>query len=143
MAYILDADLSPAQATLLNILLRNYLEFNLFEQADTLIRKTTFPEGDASNNQVTIWQTASARAHNTCGARYCQCHDHTLISSRSAVGSLSLLCWSCKGSSARVHRCLQESAAGSSQGAPAERPWLQEDGLQVLCHCSAPSRRDP
>jgi hypothetical protein len=40
------------QATLLNLLLRNYLEFNLYEQADTLIRKTTFPEGDASNNQV-------------------------------------------------------------------------------------------
>jgi 26S proteasome regulatory subunit N3 len=44
--------LNYAQATLLNLLLRNYLEFNLYEQADTLIRKTTFPEGDASNNQV-------------------------------------------------------------------------------------------
>jgi 26S proteasome regulatory subunit N3 len=40
------------QATLLNLLLRNYLEFNLFEQADTLMRKTSFPEGDASNNQL-------------------------------------------------------------------------------------------
>eukprot|EP00960_Hanusia_phi_P012378 361479-Hanusia_phi.AAC.3 len=40
------------QATLLNLLLRNYLEFNLYEQADTLMRKTTFPEGDASNNQL-------------------------------------------------------------------------------------------
>ena len=40
------------QATLLNLLLRNYLEFNLYEQADTLMRKTAFPEGDASNNQL-------------------------------------------------------------------------------------------
>lgn len=40
------------QATLLNLLLRNYLEFNLYEQADTLMRKTSFPEGDASNNQL-------------------------------------------------------------------------------------------
>jgi 26S proteasome regulatory subunit N3 len=32
--------------------LRNYLEFNLYEQADTLMRKTSFPEGDASNNQL-------------------------------------------------------------------------------------------
>jgi 26S proteasome regulatory subunit N3 len=40
------------QATLLNLLLRNYLDFNLYEQADTLMRKTAFPEGDASNNQL-------------------------------------------------------------------------------------------
>ncbi|KAJ1494434.1 hypothetical protein T484DRAFT_1765475 [Baffinella frigidus] len=40
------------QATLLNLLLRNYMEFNLYEQADTLMRKTAFPEGDASNNQL-------------------------------------------------------------------------------------------
>mmetsp|Transcript_5955 Transcript_5955/g.12056 ORF Transcript_5955/g.12056 Transcript_5955/m.12056 type:complete len:330 (+) Transcript_5955:1-990(+) len=40
------------QATLLNLLLRNYLEFNLYEQADTLMRRTEFPEGDASNNQL-------------------------------------------------------------------------------------------
>mmetsp|Transcript_1895 Transcript_1895/g.3882 ORF Transcript_1895/g.3882 Transcript_1895/m.3882 type:complete len:537 (-) Transcript_1895:31-1641(-) len=40
------------QATILNLVLRNYLEFNLYEQADTLIRMSSFPEGDASNNQL-------------------------------------------------------------------------------------------
>ncbi|KAJ3045396.1 26S proteasome non-ATPase regulatory subunit [Rhizophlyctis rosea] len=39
------------QATLLNLLLRNYLQYNLYDQADKLISKTTFPES-AGNNQV-------------------------------------------------------------------------------------------
>jgi len=38
------------QAVLLNELLRNYLEYNLFDQADKLREKTTFPE-QSSNNQ--------------------------------------------------------------------------------------------
>lgn len=38
------------QAVLLNLLLRNYLHYNLVEQAQTLAAKTTFPE-TASNNQ--------------------------------------------------------------------------------------------
>jgi 26S proteasome regulatory subunit N3 len=38
------------QAVLLNLLLRNYLHYNLVEQAQTLASKTTFPE-NASNNQ--------------------------------------------------------------------------------------------
>lgn len=37
-------------AVLLNLLLRNYLEYNLIEQAQTLVSKSTFPE-NASNNQ--------------------------------------------------------------------------------------------
>ncbi|KAJ3120862.1 26S proteasome non-ATPase regulatory subunit [Nowakowskiella sp. JEL0407] len=39
------------QATVLNLLLRNYLQYNLFDQADKLVSKTTFPEA-APNNQV-------------------------------------------------------------------------------------------
>ncbi|KAI8816805.1 proteasome regulatory subunit C-terminal-domain-containing protein [Fimicolochytrium jonesii] len=39
------------QATILNLLLRNYLHFNLYDQADKLVSKTVFPEG-ASNNQI-------------------------------------------------------------------------------------------
>lgn len=39
------------QATLLNLLLRNYFHFNLYEQADKLVSKSTFPE-NASNNQA-------------------------------------------------------------------------------------------
>lgn len=38
------------QAVLLNLLLRNYLSFNLFEQADKLVSKSTFPE-TATNNE--------------------------------------------------------------------------------------------
>jgi len=38
------------QATLLNLLLRNYLYYDLYEQADTLASKAPFPES-ASNNQ--------------------------------------------------------------------------------------------
>jgi hypothetical protein len=40
-----------AQAVLLNLLLRNYLEYNLYEQADLLLSKTTFKEESASTNQ--------------------------------------------------------------------------------------------
>lgn len=39
-----------SQAVLLNLLLRNYLQHNLIEQAHTLSLRTTFPES-ASNNQ--------------------------------------------------------------------------------------------
>ncbi|KAH8548699.1 proteasome regulatory subunit C-terminal-domain-containing protein [Umbelopsis sp. PMI_123] len=39
------------QATLLNLLLRNYFHYNLYEQADKLVSKSTFPE-NASNNQA-------------------------------------------------------------------------------------------
>jgi len=39
------------QAMLLNLLLRNYLEYNLYDQADKLVSKSSFPE-QASNNQL-------------------------------------------------------------------------------------------
>ena len=38
------------QATLLNLLLRNYLLYNMYDQADKLVSKSTFPES-ASNNE--------------------------------------------------------------------------------------------
>jgi len=38
------------QSILLNLLLRNYLQFHLYDQADKLISKSTFPES-ASNNE--------------------------------------------------------------------------------------------
>ncbi|GAA5969877.1 hypothetical protein JCM8115_006014 [Rhodotorula mucilaginosa] len=43
------------QATLLPLLLRNYLEHGLYEQADRLVNKTQFPEGTAQNNQLARW----------------------------------------------------------------------------------------
>ena len=42
------------QATLLNLLLRNYFAFNLYDQADKLIAKTTFPDS-AGNPQLARW----------------------------------------------------------------------------------------
>lgn len=42
------------QATLLNLLLRNYFAFNLYDQADKLIAKTSFPD-TAGNPQLARW----------------------------------------------------------------------------------------
>lgn len=42
-----DAD---GQATLLNLLLRNYLHYNLYDQAEKLVSKSVFPEL-ANNNE--------------------------------------------------------------------------------------------
>lgn len=39
------------QITLLNLLLRNYLHFNLYDQADKLVSKTEFKEETASSNE--------------------------------------------------------------------------------------------
>ncbi|ESO86782.1 hypothetical protein LOTGIDRAFT_207043 [Lottia gigantea] len=37
------------QATLINLLLRNYLHYNLYEQADKLVTKSCFPESSSNN----------------------------------------------------------------------------------------------
>ncbi|KAF9428623.1 26S proteasome non-ATPase regulatory subunit [Podila epigama] len=39
------------QSTLINLLLRNYFHYNLYDQADKLVSKSTFPEA-ATNNQL-------------------------------------------------------------------------------------------
>ncbi|CAG8671298.1 10588_t:CDS:10 [Acaulospora morrowiae] len=41
-----------SQATLLNLLLRNYFHYNLYDQADKLVSKTTFPETAVNNQQA-------------------------------------------------------------------------------------------
>ncbi|CAG8461882.1 8713_t:CDS:10 [Funneliformis caledonium] len=41
-----------SQATLLNLLLRNYFHYNLFDQADKLVSKATFPESAGNNQQA-------------------------------------------------------------------------------------------
>lgn len=138
---LLCAESGCEQATLLNLLLRNYLEFNLYEQADTLIRKTTFPEGDASNNQVTSHINPAAAIRCISGVMM---HLTFFLFLVCVVACpLPLLRRPRQGRSARVHRRFQESPAGSSQGPSAERPGLPEDGLQVYCHCPAPPRRNP
>ena len=54
-----DAD---GQATLLNLLLRNYLQFNLYDQAEKLVSKSVFPEL-ANNNEWAryLYYTGEAR----------------------------------------------------------------------------------
>lgn len=42
---------APTQAVLLNLLLRNYIAYNLFDQADKLLSRAKFPE-TRSNNQL-------------------------------------------------------------------------------------------
>lgn len=42
---------APTQAVLLNLLLRNYIAYNLYDQADKLLSRTQFPE-TRSNNQL-------------------------------------------------------------------------------------------
>lgn len=41
---------TDGQAVLLNLLLRNYLNFNLYDQAEKLVSKSVFPEL-ANNNE--------------------------------------------------------------------------------------------
>ncbi|CAG8459381.1 52_t:CDS:10 [Ambispora leptoticha] len=41
-----------SQATLINLLLRNYFHYNLYDQADKLVSKTTFPETAGNNQQA-------------------------------------------------------------------------------------------
>ncbi|BGP39978.1 26S proteasome non-ATPase regulatory subunit [Rhodotorula kratochvilovae] len=43
------------QATLLPLLLRDYLAHGLYEQADRLVSKTQFPEATAQNSQLARW----------------------------------------------------------------------------------------
>jgi 26S proteasome regulatory subunit N3 len=40
------------QTVLLNLLLRNYLHYNLYDQAEKLVTKTEFKEESASSNQL-------------------------------------------------------------------------------------------
>jgi len=41
---------TDGQAMLLNLLLRNYIHYNLFDQADKLVSKSTFPESATNND---------------------------------------------------------------------------------------------
>ncbi|PKY44576.1 hypothetical protein RhiirA4_400049 [Rhizophagus irregularis] len=43
---------NDSQATLLNLLLRNYFYYNLYDQADKLVSKTTFPDTAGNNQQA-------------------------------------------------------------------------------------------
>lgn len=70
------------QATLLNLLLRNYLHYNLIEQADKLVTKSTFPE-HASNNEWAryLYYLGKIKAAQL---EYSEAHKHLLQALRKA-----------------------------------------------------------
>jgi len=70
------------QATLLNLLLRNYLAFNLYDQADKLVSKSTFPE-TASNNEWARFLYYLGRI-KAIQLEYSEAHKHLLQSIRKA-----------------------------------------------------------
>jgi len=70
------------QAVLINCLLRNYLHYNLFNQADKLVLKCTFPE-QASNNEWARYYYYLGRI-KAMQLDYSEAHKHLLQSARKA-----------------------------------------------------------
>jgi 26S proteasome regulatory subunit N3 len=70
------------QAVLLNLLLRNYLHYNLVEQAQALAAKTTFPES-ASNNQFCRYLYSMGRLQ-TVQLEYSDAYMRLMMSARKA-----------------------------------------------------------
>jgi len=70
------------QAVLINCLLRNYLHYNLYNQADKLVLKCTFPE-QASNNEWARYYYYLGRI-KAMQLDYSEAHKHLLQSARKA-----------------------------------------------------------
>ncbi|GFR92199.1 26S proteasome non-ATPase regulatory subunit 3-like [Elysia marginata] len=70
------------QATLVNLLLRNYLHYSLFEQADKLVSKSTFPDS-ASNNEWARFLFYLGRI-KAAQLEYSEAHKHLLQAMRKA-----------------------------------------------------------
>ncbi|XP_059139469.1 26S proteasome non-ATPase regulatory subunit 3-like isoform X2 [Physella acuta] len=70
------------QATLINLLLRNYLHYSLFEQADKLVSKSTFPDS-ASNNEWARYLFYLGRI-KAAQLEYSEAHKHLLQATRKA-----------------------------------------------------------
>jgi 26S proteasome regulatory subunit N3 len=73
------------QAVLINCLLRNYLHYNLYNQADKLVLKATFPE-QASNNEWARYYYYLGRI-KAMQLDYSEAHKHLLQSARKAPQS--------------------------------------------------------
>ncbi|EJU02426.1 diphenol oxidase-A2 [Dacryopinax primogenitus] len=71
-----------SQATLINLLLRNYLHYNLYSQADKLVSKSTFPDS-AGNPQWARYQYYLGRIH-AVQLSYTQAHTELLQAIRRA-----------------------------------------------------------
>ncbi|KAK7483015.1 hypothetical protein BaRGS_00025792 [Batillaria attramentaria] len=70
------------QAVLLNLLLRNYLSSNLFEQADKLVSKSSFPDS-ATNNEWARFLYYLGRI-KAAQLEYSEAHKHLLQAMRKA-----------------------------------------------------------
>jgi len=70
------------QAVLINCLLRNFLNYNLYNQADKLVLKSTFPE-QASNNEWARYYYYLGRI-KALQLDYTEAHKHLLQSARKA-----------------------------------------------------------
>merc|ERR1711997_1386798 len=70
------------QAVLINCLLRNYLNYNLYNQADKLVLKSTFPE-QASNSEWARYYYYLGRI-KAIQLAYSEAHSHLLQSGRKA-----------------------------------------------------------
>ena len=73
------------QAVLINCLLRNYLNYNLYNQADKLVLKSTFPE-QASNSEWARYYYYLGRI-KAIQLAYSEAHSHLLQSGRKAPQS--------------------------------------------------------
>lgn len=70
------------QAVLLNLILRNYLHYNLIEQAQTFAAKTTFPE-NASNNQFCRYLYSMGRIQ-AIQLEYSEAYSRLMMAARKA-----------------------------------------------------------
>jgi len=73
------------QAVLINCLLRNYLFYNLYNQADKLVQKSTFPD-QASNNEWARYYYYLGRI-KAMQLEYSEAHKYLQISARKAPQS--------------------------------------------------------
>jgi 26S proteasome regulatory subunit N3 len=71
-----------SQATLLNLLLRNYLYYNLYDQADKIVAKSTFPE-NAGNPQAARWAYYLGRIR-AIQLNYTEAHEQLQLALRRA-----------------------------------------------------------
>ncbi|XP_074652756.1 26S proteasome non-ATPase regulatory subunit 3-like [Tubulanus polymorphus] len=70
------------QAMILNLLLRNYLHFNLYDQADKLISKSTYPESVSNNDWARyLYYIGRIKAMQL---EYSEAHKHLLTAMRKA-----------------------------------------------------------
>ena len=76
------------QATLLNSLLRNYLHYKLYDQAEKLLTKTAFPDG-ASNGQLARYLYYTGRI-KALQLEYTEAHRSLLMAQRKAPSSKGL-----------------------------------------------------